>query len=242
MTTDTTKSVSLPSDDEKLQFSLQQMFLTITIFAVMLALFRAFGIWGALLSFLSAFSFSVFLYYQKWPQRYFLSDLIWGAAIPIVCLVFDPGFFRKWNFEFLPSHGSTLAPTPLDVTISSGSIFVYTVLGYQILMLLIAMTWGQKVKLSGAYVAGNLALGLVIAMLIGIVLLPFSILGSFMFIGLMGFTPLLTARAFYRRMVQMIQRAYAEENHGRFTWLFLLGLFTAIVLPLLVCIPLSLWN
>src|SRR5687767_4203657 len=92
---------------EPLRFSLAQLLIGTTIVAVLLALFRALGIWGAVLSFGAALIFTLLIYPQTRrghaQQQALMFDFVWGIVMPVVCLVFDPFVFKQENtspFDF----------------------------------------------------------------------------------------------------------------------------------------------
>jgi hypothetical protein len=81
---------------QPLRFRLGELFATITVAAVLLAVFRSAGILGAVLAFLSALLFTNVLY-PRWRapvQQAAMFDFIWGLVMPVVCLVFDPFVFK----------------------------------------------------------------------------------------------------------------------------------------------------
>lgn len=215
-------------NEEKLQFSLSQLLLTVTVCAVLLALFRALDTYGVLLAFFAAVGFCIFLGDRKHSLRYLVFDFIWGVFLPVVCLLFDPYVFSSADFE-LQSFQSLLD----NRSISSLSILAYAALGYQMLLLSIWLLWGQKTEKLSAFFSGSLAVGFLLAMTIGILMLPITIIGLTIFIGVLGFTPFFTARAFFRRMRQAAKRGLAAQSTGRFALLFFLGSLAAVVLPVL---------
>src|SRR5688572_8906797 len=82
---------------QPLRFHLGELFLAVTIAAGLLALFRAAGIIGAVLSFVSALVFTNVLY-PRWrspAQQAAMFDFVWGMVMPVVCLVFDPFLFKQ---------------------------------------------------------------------------------------------------------------------------------------------------
>ena len=104
-------------------------------------------------------------------------DLTFGAVIPLGCLVFDPIVFR----------GS-------DALFSEYALVGYSAAGMGLLALPLWLLFGRPAGLF----AGLLAGGAVFAMCLGLVLLPFSVIGLVILIGVLGFMPFVTAWVFAR--------------------------------------------
>ena len=124
-------------------------------------------------------------------------DVIVGVIAPILCFIFDPIIFNdSLNLE--------LAPHP----IARYKLFVYLFSAVSIVTLSLFLT--QKIK-SGrlrAIIAGILLSGALCSLAIGIIILPFSVLGLiFFFIGILGFTPFLTAFVYLRNAVRAVNAA-----------------------------------
>jgi hypothetical protein len=106
--------------------------------------------------------------------------LAFGVVLPVACLVFDPVVFR--SSEALPGpFGSPLLGTFRVVGYSATAIGVASLL-----------TW-LAVRRPAGLSAGLLAGGAVFALGLGVVLLPVSLLGLFVLVGVFGFVPFGTA-------------------------------------------------
>jgi hypothetical protein len=194
------------ADTQELRFTLKEMFLVTTIAAVMLALFRSIGIFGAVLSFLSAAIITLLVipkvFPKDLPRQRLVFDFVWGMVMPIVCLVFDPFVFKNGGdpFEMLePSH--SLTPTAAKVQIYDFAYFVWSFLAGQIATLGLVLAWGKSLRRIAPFLAGILATGFIVAACIGVLLALPAALGTFAFgIGLLGSTPFFTSFTFFRRM------------------------------------------
>lgn len=194
------------ADTQELRFTLKEMFLATTIAAVMLALFRSIGIFGAVLSFLSAVIITLLviprLFPKDLPRQRLVFDFVWGMVMPIVCLVFDPFVFKNGGdpFEMLePSH--SLTPMAAKVHINEFAYFAWPFLAGQIATLGLVLAWGKSLRRIAPFLAGILATGFMVAVGIAGVLVFPAALGTFAFgIGLLGFTPIFTSFTFFRRM------------------------------------------
>lgn len=116
------------------------------------------------------------------PQLVF--DLIFGVAVPIFCFVFDPVVFQGGLLgrPFLPEYQT----------------FVYLLSGFEMLLLCLWLVMGAGSELSNSMLGGALIFGGVFCSAIGILLIPLSVLGLMVAIGILGFTPLLAALVYLR--------------------------------------------
>jgi hypothetical protein len=118
-------------------------------------------------------------------------DVVFGIVLPLVCLYFDPIVFRA-------SFGRPL--------LGSYAIVGAVAIGLGLLSL---SAWAV-IRRPPAFFAGLLAGGAIFAALLGLVLLPMSLIGLTAGIGVLGFTPLATAFVFTRNAV----RAYRQARAG----------------------------
>jgi len=111
-------------------------------------------------------------------------DWIFGVIMPTVCFAFDPGIFRNE-----PARGALFGDyTP----------FAY-LLSFTLIMATMAMLlFGDKFKSFNAILSGLFMAGGITALVIGVFLFPFSLIGLIFLIGILGFTPLLTSFVYLR--------------------------------------------
>jgi hypothetical protein len=101
-----------------------------------------------------------------------------GIVLPLVCVICDPLVFR----------GTTIPPL-----LGSYRISAY---GYMAFAMLALAAWLTTRRLP-SLLCGFLIGGCVFALVLGIVLLPISAIGLFAIIGILGFSPFLTAATFW---------------------------------------------
>lgn len=118
-------------------------------------------------------------------QRRF--DILFGFVMPVLCLVFDPIVFREW-----------LSDKP-GFLLGSLQFYAYTIIALEMVAL---AAWLSGVAGRGrppAALGGVLLAGGLFSFALGVVLLPFSVLGIIFFlVGILGFTPLFTAVVYLR--------------------------------------------
>ncbi len=139
-------------------------------------------------------------------------DIFMGIFMPIICIVFDPLFFIQSLF--------------------SSQVFVYSFIGLEIATLALWLLLGAYLARWAAFIAGILFSGALFAVIIGILLLPLTIIGLIIAIGILGFTPFLTCFVFLRNSVRALQHAKKTINLlSAQMALFVLGIVFIIGMP-----------
>jgi hypothetical protein len=158
---------------------------------------------------------------QPVRRRRVIVDVLFGILTPLACLIFDPFVFRlRINFAFnAPLLGPWRVFFYIAVPLAAASLAVWYIFRSRAGVLL--------PFLAGIFLAGGL-----VSFLLGIILLPFSLLGlTYNGLGVFGFIPLLTSYVYLRNYRPVLRAATP------FDWkiaLFPLGMALAIVLPGLV--------
>lgn len=149
-------------------------------------------------------------------QRTF--DWLFGVIFPVVCFVFDPTVFKG---------GGGLGGAFL------GHIkpFAYVLSFVSVMAMAAWLIWGDKLKWVNGFLAGLFAVGGIISFGIGIVLLPYSLLGLFVLIGILGFTPLLTAIVFSRNALRTFNSAKPFLEMKTLIHAFALSAILSAVVP-----------
>jgi hypothetical protein len=221
------------ANSRPLRFSLWQLLTATTLAAALLALFRAVGIWGAVFAFVVAIVCSLTAYGRDRQRQVLLFDFIWGIVMPVVCFVYDPFVFKD-EPEFLGAGGApSLHPQSFsDAVYLLGRAFVgYPVLAWQLAALAIVLVAGRLRGWWAAGFAGTLFVGLAVAGLIGLLLLPIAALATLLLIGLLGFTPLLTAFSFGRRVGVLWTQALSDLPLWKVSLGAVIGALLAAVVP-----------
>src|SRR5215213_10980867 len=148
-------------------------------------------------------------------QRKF--DWIFGVVLPVICFVGDPIVFKN-----VFGGGAFLGVF---------KPFAY-VLSYVSIMTMAAwLIWGAKLKFLNGFLAGLFAVGGAISLVVGIVLLPFSLFGLLVIVGLLGFTPLFTSIVFLRNAVRAFHTAKPFFERRVLINSFLLSAVFSVCLP-----------
>jgi hypothetical protein len=115
-------------------------------------------------------------------------DLAFGLFLPLICLGADPAVF-----------------TP-DGPLSNYQAMAYVVVGLEAGLLAVWLLLRRWAARSAAFYAGPLLAGAVLALGIGVAILPLSAVGLFFGIGVFGFVPFFTSVVFLRNGVRALRR------------------------------------
>ena len=118
-------------------------------------------------------------------------DVAFGVALPILCLVADPFVFK----------GEPLWGLPL---LEDYQLVVYVISTVEMGFFLLWRTFPSQMSTFAAPFAGVFLAGAVFSTVIGVAILPFSLVGLLLLIGVLGFTPFLTAFVYLRNGVRAI--------------------------------------
>jgi len=107
-----------------------------------------------------------------------------GIVLPVACLVFDPVVFRG-GF----AGGPLLGPFKL---------FAYALIALEIAALGAWLALRGRAGVWCGPLGGVMTAGALFSLVVGVVLLPFSLLGLMFLIGVLGFSPFLAALVYWR--------------------------------------------
>lgn len=110
-------------------------------------------------------------------------DWTFGVVLPVICCLFDPVVFRGHAFPALLGDYKPFAYILSFIAIMS-------MVGFLLL--------GKKLIWVNAVFSGVFGLGALISLMVGLVILPFSLIGLIIIIGALGLTPLFAAFVYAR--------------------------------------------
>lgn len=111
-------------------------------------------------------------------------DITFGLIMPILCLMFDPLFFKSWFIEY--------------GWFGDFQLFAYGVAAIEIITFVLWMFPRQHPQVIGKVYGSIMLAGGIFSFILGIILLPFTLIGMLFIIGFLGFVPFLTAFVFWR--------------------------------------------
>lgn len=154
------------------------------------------------------------------PQLVF--DIAFGIVLPILCFVFDPIVF---NGEF---RNLSLGP---DITEYKFLVYVFS--AFAILTLSLWLILGRRSGSFTGVIAGVLLSGSVFCLLIGVLILPLTLLGLLVVIGVLGFIPFFTSFVYLRNSIRALNSAKVYSRQPTVVASLLLGAGLIISLALL---------
>ena len=139
-------------------------------------------------------------------------DVIFGVVMPILCFIFDPIVFSGRGFIPLAQYRS----------------LIYLFSAISIVTLVAWLLTHRAIKSGGGIIAGVLLSGAVCSFLIGVLILPLSLIGLMFIIGALGFTPFFTAFVYLRNGIRAMKSGESYVSHVSS---LLSGALLAIALP-----------
>ncbi len=146
-------------------------------------------------------------------------DVIFGIVLPILCFIFDPIVFSGRGFV------TDMVP------LAQYKSLVYLFSALSIVTLAVWLLAYRAVKSAGGIIAGILLSGAVCSLLIGILILPLSLIGLMLIIGVLGFTPFFTAFVYLRSGIRAMKLAESHASHPKLVSSLLSGAFLIIAFP-----------
>jgi hypothetical protein len=124
-------------------------------------------------------------------------DVLFGMVGPVVCLMLDPGVLRPGGIYFGPW--------------SELRLFAYLVIAVGIL----GLGYFLVTRRASLFLAGMMYGAAVFSLVVGVVLLPMSMLGLLLVIGILGFTPFVSAFVVWRNARRCREAAMGQRNGWR---------------------------
>jgi len=171
----------------------------------------------------------------KGPRARLWLDLIWGAVMPVMCLLLDPVMLRtNLRAIFLDySDGGDTAYWLLAGELQPYAIPCYTTVAVQIVLLCVCL-WGKKREgVAAALLGGGLCWGGLFASFAAVVLAMPATLALFFFgAGMLGFAPVAAAFVYFPRGIDCYTRSRHTLSAAASNTLFAVGAVLACLLPL----------
>jgi hypothetical protein len=144
-------------------------------------------------------------------------DITIGIVLPVLCLVFDPLVFRY----------GVLGP-PLA---GQFQFFAYGFIALEIITLAVWLAVGRRAGEWCGVIGGIMSAGALFSVVVGVCLLPFSLLGLMILVGALGFTPFITAFIYLRNARRALAAAGAQMTRAGLLVTLLLGATLAYGAP-----------
>lgn len=154
---------------------------------------------------------------QESTRRQRQYDWAFGVIMPLICFFFDPFIFRSWD-----QSGGML---------STYKPFAYSGSAIAIAMMVTWLLFRDRLGWFNALFAGVFFAASIPALAVGVALIPMSLLGLVLLIGVLGFTPLFTGVIFLRNGVRALRMAKSDIPRTKLAYASILGTIWALVIP-----------
>ena len=156
-------------------------------------------------------------------QRIF--DWAFGVVIPVLCCLFDPLVFKGdlWGIALFADYKP----------------FAYILSFVSIMSMATWLIWGKKLKWANALFAGLFAVGGAVSLLVGIALIPISLIGLIFLIGVLGFTPLVSSIIYLRNARRAFLYAYPLFDRRQLVRLLATASLFSAVIPYVANVQIS---
>lgn len=155
-------------------------------------------------------------------SRQTMWDVLFGICLPLACLAGDRVLF--WGGRFI-GHGDDPVGWSL---FGDFAVLAYAFIVTEVLLLGLWILLRRKLTRSSAFFSGPFLAAWLFSLLLATVLLPVSVVGLVLVIGILGFSPWLTFFAFFRnwRMTRLLSSDHVSKRR-RF-WLTVAGVVFAV--------------
>lgn len=148
-------------------------------------------------------------------------DFAFGVVVPIACFLVDPVVFQGGFFGGGPVLGEF-------------QYLAYLISAIEMAVLILWISFKRHLQSFTGPVAGVLILGGLFSFLIGVLILPYSLIGLLFILGIAGFVPFFTSFVYLRNGVRALRAHDMNSAYGhRFSTAVASGLI-ALALPVVV--------
>lgn len=145
-------------------------------------------------------------------------DVLVGILLPLICLYADPVVFTSHLFPALKYYRWV----------------AYAFIGSEIAVLSLWLTLRDRVGNRALYFSGPLFAGALFALSLHAVMLPITLVGMIMIIGVLGFSPFLTAIAYLRNGIRALNHGQDRLSWGWRSMVILAGIALMLLPPIVV--------
>jgi len=139
--------------------------------------------------------------------------MILGVILPVLVLILDPVVFQ----------GGLIGERPL---LGKYQIFAYLISGSEMAILLVWLTLRRHVNRLSSVIGGALIGGGIFSVFVGILILPYSLIGLIFLVGAAGFIPFLTGFVYVRSGIRALR---SQATNATFQYRYLLATAATVV-------------
>ncbi len=147
-------------------------------------------------------------------------DWFFGVIMPVICFAFDPIVFETIGIG--KSYLGNYKP------------FAYILSFISVMAMSSFLIWGKKLKWVNGFLAGLFITGSIVSFLVGLFILPISLIGLIILIGALGFTPLFSSFVFLRNSIRSYSFAKTCFTRNVLIRSSILSLIFSFTIPLVI--------
>ena len=140
-------------------------------------------------------------------------DWAYGVGIPLICAAADPFVFVE------------------NGMLGDYKVFAHMLSATSIMAMAAWLLWGQRLGWMAAPLGGLFIAGSFVSFVVGVLLLPYTLIGMFFMIGLLGFTPLLSGLVYLRNGLRAINASGEHLDENSVWRTAVLAAMLALVIP-----------
>ena len=140
-------------------------------------------------------------------------DWAYGVGIPLICVAADPIVFTQ------------------NGMLGDYKVFAHMLSATSIMAMAAWLLWGERLGWLAAPLGGLFIAGSFVSFAVGVILLPYSLIGMFFMIGLLGFTPLLSCLVFLRNGFRALNASSSHLDESSVWRAAALTAMFALVIP-----------
>lgn len=147
-------------------------------------------------------------------------DWIFGVSLPAICFFFDPIVFESQTLgkAFLGNYKP----------------FAYVLCYLSLFAMSLWLGLGGKLKWLNAFFGGLFLVGGIVSLIVGVILIPFSLLGLVLVVGVLGFTPLFTSIVYLRNSVRAFRAAKPFVENKKLIASYSAAAILGLIIPLTI--------
>ena len=140
-------------------------------------------------------------------------DWAYGVGIPLICAAADPIVFTQ------------------NGMLGEYKVFAHMLSATSIMAMAAWLLWGQRLGWLAAPLGGLFIAGSFVSFVVGVLLLPYSLIGMFFMIGFLGFTPLFSGLVYLRNGLRALDASSEHLDENSVWRAAILTAMLALVIP-----------
>lgn len=152
-------------------------------------------------------------------------DVFFGISAPVLCFMYDPAIFRG-DFRYNIIN--------IVLSLPRYQIFAYLLSGLCMIALALWLWGNERIRSRSEMLSSVLLTGAVFASVLGIVILPLTLIGLLVIIGVFGFVPFLTGFVFLRNAIRASRYAVTQGKDKQLLAAIVVSACLVTTLPILI--------